>query len=258
MKIKTDSFATKKEKELRDWILYWPTRLLYKIGIKANYITILGFIGILYLIKMIIYKESLVLEIYLIIAIWISDLIDGPLARNNNNITILGTYMDHIRDSLAGLIVIILNFIKHSIPYHFLISLLFINLMVIFYHIRKFFLRKKTIKKIDKKFIKNFALFDLQTSLLGRLNFFFLCTSLTFPLGALAFSQPILYQISEISFILSFVIGGLYLREVWDDYYKEWKRFKKIIKIKRRFKKLIKKEGIENISLKDKKNIDKF
>lgn len=240
---KVDSLATQKEKELRDWILYWPTRLLFKFGIKANYVTILGFIGTFYLIKMIILKEPLIWQIYLIIGIWLTDLIDGPLARNNNNITTFGIYADHIRDMFAALIVIILNFIHQTIPYHFLIFLILINLIIISYNLRKFWLRKRMLEKIDYEVIKNYAFFDLQTSLLGRLNFFFLATSLTFPLGALVFSNPILFVFSEISYILSFVIGGLYLREAWDDYYKEWKKFKKIIKTKRKFKKLLKQEN---------------
>lgn len=242
MRQNIDSSATQKEKELRDWILYWPTILLYKIGIKANYVTILGFLGAFYLIKMIVLSEPLIWQMYLIIAIWLTDLIDGPLARNNNNITIFGVYADHLRDMFAAMLVIILNFINFTISYHFLIFLIFVNLMIIFYNLRKFWLRKQMVEKLDYEFIKNYALSDVQTTLLGRLNFFFLCTSLTLPLAALIFKSSILFTISEISYIFSFIISGLYLRETWDDYYIEWKKFKKLIKMKRRFKKLLKEE----------------
>lgn len=248
MRENINSPATQKEKELRDWILYWPTRLLFKLGIRANYVTILGFVGAFYLIKMMIFREPLIWQMYLAIAIWLSDMLDGPLARNNNDITTFGIYADHARDDVAAIIVIILNFLTNAIPYYFLISLIIVNLIVISYNIRKFWLRRKVIEKLDKNFIKEYAFSDIQTSLLGRLNFFFLCTTLTFPLGAIVFSSPSLKIVSEISYIISFVLGGLYMREAWDDYYIEWKKFKKILKIKHRFKKLIKREDIQNIA----------
>lgn len=110
----------------------------------------------------------------------ITDFFDGPLARTNNEVTELGTYMDHIGDWSVVVWVIFLNFwyLWHQtilIPF-FLVSLIIIPVLL-FINIAKF----KNFYDPDVAWIKNigeFANEELQTDVWGRAQFGFLAVAL--------------------------------------------------------------------------------
>ena len=95
-----DDFLTTLEKSWRDALLRPVTAILYKIGITANHITFLGFGVVFISVGSYFLKADLYEQMVFLILGGLTDFVDGPLARNHNNVTILGTWMDHIRDLL--------------------------------------------------------------------------------------------------------------------------------------------------------------
>ncbi|KKS37494.1 MAG: hypothetical protein A3G49_03975 [Candidatus Sungbacteria bacterium RIFCSPLOWO2_12_FULL_41_11] len=110
----------------------------------------------------------------------ITDFFDGPTARNNNEVTELGTYMDHIGDWSVIIWVIFLNFwyLWHQtilLPFLF-VSFLIITILL-FINIAKF----KRFCDPEIPWIKNiteFANEELQTDVWGRIQFGLLAIAL--------------------------------------------------------------------------------
>lgn len=87
----------------RDAFLFKPSRWLYRHGITANTITLAGFLlNILWigLYEYFKFRNPLYHLFLFIIPIGLSDVFDGSVARNNDDVTPLGTVGDHLRDVL--------------------------------------------------------------------------------------------------------------------------------------------------------------
>lgn len=87
----------------RDELLFKPSRWLYRHGITANIITLAGFLLNLLWIGLYEYFKfcnPLYHFLLFIIPIGLSDVFDGSAARNNDDVTPLGTVGDHFRDML--------------------------------------------------------------------------------------------------------------------------------------------------------------
>jgi phosphatidylglycerophosphate synthase len=98
-----DDFLTALEKNWRDWALKPITNLFQKIGITANQITYVGFVLMFFAIWMYFSNYDIKWQLIILALVAITDAIDGSTARNNYNVTIKGTWLDHIRDGfLAG------------------------------------------------------------------------------------------------------------------------------------------------------------
>jgi len=119
---------------------------------------------------------SLARQIELLFVAIITDLFDGPLARNNNEVTRLGTYMDHAGDWGIIIWVMFLNLWYESslLPgVLYLESLAIIPTLFLIY-----IARFKKCYDSSVSFIANVAGFaeeDLQTDGWGRIQFFSLC-----------------------------------------------------------------------------------
>ena len=175
--------------------LYWRDGLvrksglykLAKIGISAN---LISFIGIGLLIKFIL-NLSLGMppqnQIILIVGILASDALDGPFARLNNNVTALGTILDHTRDWIFAFVLGIATFYS-ILPLEWSNILLFFlafssTLTIFLLVIIKFFREVRSIdffqdqaafwdkaKEIFSIF-SDYAINHLQTNLRGRIHF---------------------------------------------------------------------------------------
>lgn len=94
---------TRAEIGLRDKLLLPVSRGLKKLGISANQITIAG-IGVITVQNILMYSGNTVPALALAVTAFLSDFIDGPRARlkdpktGKNEVTGLGTLLDHVRD----------------------------------------------------------------------------------------------------------------------------------------------------------------
>src|SRR3989338_9488186 len=105
-----EGYWTPFEKQVRDYIflpITWPFKF---IPHAANLLTLIGFGILIYAIYDFYIYEDYSRQIWLLTAAWLTDLFDGPIARNNNDVTAFGTAADHIRDYFISFWMLSLGF----------------------------------------------------------------------------------------------------------------------------------------------------
>ena len=179
----------------------------------------------------------------------ITDFFDGPLARTKKEVTVLGTYADHVGDWCVIVWVIFLNFwfLSHQkilLPF-LLVSFLIIPILL-FIHIAKF----KKFSDPEVSLIKNISEFaneELQTDVWGRAQFGLLAVALfgglfiesandiNFLFHRFINAMPLTYYIFIVyaSLACYLVLGGYSIRDAID--YSETK-IKKFREKLRKFK----------------------
>ncbi len=105
-----EGYWTPFEKQVRDYIFLPITWPLSFIPYAANILTITGFGILFYAIYDFYLYGDYGRQIWLLTAAWLTDLFDGPTARNNNNVTAFGTAGDHIRDYFISFWMLVLAF----------------------------------------------------------------------------------------------------------------------------------------------------
>lgn len=102
---KQDPF-TQSELEKRDKRLRQVSVWLYRHGATANRITALGFIltGAWFFLYSFVKIDYFLFHFAFVALIGLTDILDGPVARNNDDVTLRGILGDHFRDLGALLI----------------------------------------------------------------------------------------------------------------------------------------------------------
>ncbi len=216
-----DDFLTALEKNWRDSFLKPLTNLFYKINISANQITYVGF-GLIFLaIYMYFAKFKFEWQLLILVLAAITDAIDGPTARNNNNVTIKGTWLDHIRDvSLVAWATYLIYSFK-LLSLEIIIIVWSLELLLLWINTKDFFIRYLRI--VDSKtdeLVEKFSLDNLQASILGRLQFF--CWTVGYGLLFLTviINAPSLLVIGQAAIILEIIFAGL---NIFESYQKSLK-----------------------------------
>ncbi len=198
-------YATDADKSVRGKICYLPTQWIWwavlpirwcvawlvgvmfgqtarrtvwrKILTPANFLTSARFWLLGLAVSAFFQNETLAVQTnFLFIAI-ITDFFDGPLARNNNEVTELGTYMDHVGDWGVVLWVIFLNLRFGTLPLPYLVIAFGILPILLLIYVAKF----KKLYDQESTWLMNvnaFAAEELQTDVWGRLQFGFLVIAL--------------------------------------------------------------------------------
>ena len=212
-----DDYLTALEKNWRDFLMKPLTNLFYKIGITANQVTYVGFALIFGGIWMHFYNYDIKWQLIILTLAGISDAIDGPTARNNDNVTIKGTWLDHIRDMLLVAWATYLLYYYSLLSLEIIIVVWALQLLILWVTLKDFILRylKKISDEETKVLIENFSLDDLQASVIGRLQFFFWALGYGFLLLALILSAPILITIGHSLILIEILFAGLNLMEIY-------------------------------------------
>ena len=210
-----DDFITALEKNWRDWMLKPLTNLFEKTGITANRITYAGFGFIFLAVYMHLAKYELKWQLLILTLAAISDAIDGPTARNNNNVTIKGTWLDHIRD---GFLVAWVSYLIYSfklINLEIIIVVWALQLLLVWICLKDFIL--KYLQNISDQendiLVENFSLDNLQASVIGRLQFFCWTVGYGLLLLTLIINAPILIIIGQALIIIEIIFAGLNILE---------------------------------------------
>ena len=169
-----DDFLTALEKNWRDALFKPLTTLLWRLGLTANHITIGSFILLIAPIAFHFQNKPLLWQIALLTFIGLCDILDGPMARNNDNVTVLGTWLDHLRD---GALVAWGTFLLYSyklVSLEIILIVWALQLLLIWIIVKDFFVRYlKGLPRIEGVTVfDEFTLNDLQASVIGRLQFF--------------------------------------------------------------------------------------
>lgn len=182
---------------------------------------------------------------WLTLEIFLTDIIDGPLARVNQRITALGTFLDHFRDYKIGFIAtsfLIILAVKEKkwelLTIESFLAVAFLGISV--YHLKFLFLKWRAYEfrhRFGEKlwfgefveFLRDFALNEYQTDLLGRIQFgtmaFGLCSGLFYHATGL-FS---IYATFLISIVAGLFMTSVYFYRLWGMYCERWE---KIIQVK--------------------------
>lgn len=170
---KKDDLLTGMEKDWRDNLFRPLTNVLGRIGISANHLTIASYILLIVPIIMHFKGYPLGPQIILLGIIGIVDAIDGPLARNNNNITILGIWLDHLRDGSLVAWATYLLFSYQTISLELIGVIWGLQLILLWITLKDFIIQYLKHDQKTSILIHHLSHNNLQASVLGRLQFFF-------------------------------------------------------------------------------------
>lgn len=198
---------------------------------------------------------------WLIPEIFLTDMLDGPLARVNHAVTALGTFLDHTRDYCVGFTALAIILASALYNDHRMTIFLFLVLIgfagIFVYHI-KFLWLKLGIREFSAypsplsrmreriELLYNFALNEYQTDLLGRIQFGALAVSITsglFYYSLNSYGADIIFTSST---AITLVSTYWYLSTLWNAYYERLRRAmqEKSEKIKTRM--IVKTKEIKN------------
>ena len=210
-----DDFITALEKNWRDWTLKPLTNLFERVGITANQITYVGFGLIFAAIYMYIADFSIKSQLIILTLAAISDAIDGPTARNNNNVTIKGTWLDHTRDGFLVAWASYLIYHYQLLSLEIIIIVWALQLLLVWICLKDFIL--KYLQNISDQetdiLVENFSLDNLQASVIGRLQFFCWTVGYGILLLTLIINAPILISIGQALVIIEIIFSGLNILE---------------------------------------------
>jgi len=230
--IKEEDYLTYLDKRVRDW-LFWPiTRVLGFIPYSANILTIIGFLTLIWAVIDFLYlKNNVEKQIWFLIVAWITDMLDGPTARNNNNITAFGTFADHFRDFFIVLWMIFLSFyltnsfvarnvfswlggyalfVMYSI---FVVIALGVLLMIIEARMNIIKKRKERPKQPYYEFIGEFFISDLKTTFNARARIFTVAAGIIFYLAGSIWDNSLYIQIGSGFLLFHLIFLGFYVKD---------------------------------------------
>ena len=176
----------------------------------------------------------------LTIEIFLSDLIDGPLARVNNQVTALGTILDHTRDyitaftalffllaiTIASRDITILILECAAIGSFICVMAYHAKLMRLYAYSRNLHrsgdLHKKVTGTLEA--MREFALEQYQTKLTGRIQFSTMAASIVLGLFHYGIESQTLFILFLVVLVCSIMATSYYLYELWGEYYEKWQK----------------------------------
>lgn len=223
--IKEENYLTYLDKKVRDWLFKPITKVFGFIPHAANILTILGFLTlILAVIDLLYFKNHIERQIWFLIAAWLTDLIDGPTARNNNNITAFGTFADHFRDFCLIFWMVFLGFYVTTSFDRFaaliiygILTITAVGTLLVALGARIYLVKKRRERPAQPyyDFIREFLLSDMTTTFISRLHAFVTATGIIFYLAGAVWSNYLYLQIGTILLLVQLVLLGFHLRDVF-------------------------------------------
>jgi len=210
-----DDFLTALEKNWRDWLFKPLTDYFKDKNITANQISYAGFGLIFIAFLLYLIKASIGWQLFFIALATFSDMIDGPTARNNKDVTVLGTWLDHTRDYTIVAWVTYLLYTYKILGIQLIAVLWGLQLLLIWALTRDFLIKylKGLSTKEEQNLIKKFSLDNLQASIIGRLQFAFWIGGYISFIIFLMYQKPIFISLGNIGIILAIIFAALNISE---------------------------------------------
>lgn len=164
-------------------------KTLWRNLTAANFLTSARFGLLIYALSLFFSNAPLARQTEILFFAIVTDFFDGPLARNNDEVTELGTYLDHTGDWAIAVWVFFLNFWYGVSPLPTLIPIFAVLPMLLSVYIMKF---KKFFDQESSLLanLKGFAAEELQTDVWGRLQFMLLAIALFGGLFVVSAADP--------------------------------------------------------------------
>lgn len=212
---KKDSFLTALEKNWRDTALKPLTKVLWRLGVTANRLSWFSVLLLIIAIYLYFSGGALKTQLLILLIVALIDGLDGPLARNHNNVTVLGTWLDHIRDGMLVAWASYLIYKFNLLNLQLIIILWSLQLILIWITLKDFLIRYlQALSETESQvLITKFSLDNLQASLTGRLQFFCWTVSYGFLLGSLVLPIPLAKSIGQIFLTLAIIFSALNISE---------------------------------------------
>ncbi len=218
-KEKEEDYLTYLDKKIRDWLFKPVTKIFGFIPYAANILTIIGFLTLIFaVIDLLYFKNNIERQIWFLIAAWLTDLIDGPVARNNNNITAFGTIADHTRDSLLIFWMVFLSFyVTVALIMYAVLTITALGTLLAILLTRLYLIKKRQERSSQPyyDFMNEFLLNDLKTTFNARLRTFIVAVGMIFYLAGAIWSNSLYFQIGAALLLIQLVFLGFYLRDVF-------------------------------------------
>ncbi len=211
-----DDFLTALEKDWRDYFFRPITWLLWHCGVTANRLTIFSYILLIVPIWMHFAEKSLSWQLLLLTIIGLSDAIDGPLARNYNNITVLGTWLDHLRDGSLIAWVSYLIFYYQLMAVEYLILIWSLQIILAWLSLKPLIVAYFKHSQHRRAVLRSYSLDHLQASVIGRLQFFFWTVSYLALLSHLLWPKEYLLIAGHVLLAIAVVFGAMNIFEAYN------------------------------------------
>lgn len=234
---KKEGYWTPLEKYVRDYFLTPITWILAFIPYAANILTVSRFLIVfLAIIDFLFYRNPIERQIWFLTVAWITDLLDGSTARNNNNVTAFGTIADHSADFFLTLWMLFLSFYVtlgfpasnslEKLAIIILCAALSITTVGLFLTATGMWLfkRDKRAERPDKtyfEFIQEFLLRDLVTTIGARIHTGLAAFGIIFYLAGAIWKDSFYLQVGAVILMIQLFSIGFYLHEIWQARYED-------------------------------------
>lgn len=222
-----EGYWTPLEKQARDYIFFPITWLFKFFANAANILTVIGFGVLIYAVYDFFIFHDYERQIWLLAAAWITDLLDGPIARNNNHVTAFGTAADHIRDYCISFWMLALAFfISNANPelwfVNGILALTILGLLGVFTQTLMY--QKEKWKVAEQKsypaFLRDFLLNDLVTTVTARIHTALLAVAGVLYIVAAVWGSPYT-EISVMLLLVQLFVLGFYIHEIYQAKYED-------------------------------------
>lgn len=212
-----DDMITALEKNWRDWTLRPLTYVFRILGIRANHITYSGFALIVIAVWMHFNGYAFASQLLILTLAAISDGIDGPTARNNDDVTVLGTWLDHIRDATLVVWASYLIYQYRLLSGEIIMIVWALELLLAWLSIKDFVIRylREVSEEKNNELLNQFSLDNLQASVIGRLQFFCWVVSYGFLFLYLLSPIGIFLMLGQALIILEIIFAALNISDAY-------------------------------------------
>ena len=252
-----EDIATNAEKLIRDRILKLVTQKLNGVGVNPNHITWFGEVLLVIAVtaKFILIfglriKTLFLWELILLFFIGLTDIIDGPTARNNNLVTWWGAKFDHFRDGCLAVWLGILAVFYEKLDFNLLFVVISFEAIIGIYKYLEFKETTSAYQKESGFFLKGFLNFigeviliipnpkrmkkmarkyppthktvilteTLEATIWGRFQYFFLASGAGLLLCSIYFKSEVIWSLGFYFINLEFLLAlfNIYsIRKKW-------------------------------------------
>lgn len=234
---KREGYWTPLEKYVRDYLFRPVTWILAFIPHAANILTISRFLIVFWaMLDFLFYHNPIEHQVWFLTVAWITDLLDGPTARNNNNVTAFGTIADHSADFFLTMWMLFLSFYVTFgfhvyspleklavIALYTKLSLTTIGMFLVVVGMW-LFKRDKRTERPDQpyfEFMQEFLLKDLVTTVGARIYTGLAAFGVIFYLAGAIWGNNFFLQTGAVILIVQIFSMGSHIHEIWQARYED-------------------------------------
>lgn len=199
--------VTQREQTSRDRLLEPIVDALVPESVRPNHVTVLRFCLVALLVVLYLWGAPLLLQLVIVGVAALTDTIDGVMARTRNQVTQLGSVIDHVADWMLGGWVGILALLHRTLTAGQIVGLLVCHSMIGVANWARVLLTGKRVARV-KLLFHAFAMDDFEASIVARSEFVFVLLGLLFTLLGRALRDGLVFKLG--SFFIWVAVGAAF------------------------------------------------